>query len=110
MYTAFLICILAAFFALLIVFALRALVLLPVESENFLLLLSARGNGENLEQRCRTYLFLQGLGVLRRDLIIVDRGLTAEGRRLAEQLVRTYPQLQLGSWPLPETMLDGEDP
>lgn len=110
MHTAFLLCILAAFLTLLLVFVIRALVLLPVESGDFLLLLSARGDGEALEQRCRTYLFLQGLGVLRRDLIIIDRGLTPEGRRLAEQLVGTYPQLRLGSWPLPETMLDGEDP
>ena len=65
---------------------LRAVCLLPVTGKQLCMVLSARGDGESLEQQCRAYLLLRSFGLLRRPLVLVDAGLSEQGLRLAELL------------------------
>lgn len=60
--------------------------LLPLQAEDLIALLPARGNGAHLERSVRACLLLRRWGILRQDILIVDQGLTREGRSLALQL------------------------
>ena len=55
------------------------------------------GSGNGLEQRVRSLMWLRSCGLLRCRVILVDRGLDADGRRLAVQLVRRWPELEIWS-------------
>ncbi len=78
------VCALAAAGILLVIWALSAALLLPAREDCVLLL--ARGDAENLEQRVRSYRFLCDSGLLQTRLMIVDCGLTARGRETAARL------------------------
>ena len=64
----------------------RALMLLPLRSRHAVVVLPAAGDGAALEQEVRSCLLMRRWGLLRRPIVLVDRGLDAEGRRLARTL------------------------
>lgn len=90
------------------VWLLAALLLLPVRDEDTYMLLLAEGSGERLEQQCRAYLLLNGIGAIRRPLLIVDRSLTREGRLTASLLARDHAQIRLCTPEEFETILHTE--
>lgn len=51
----------------------------------------ARGEGEDLEQRLRGLMWLRGLGLLPGPVLVVDAGLSDEGRALARRLAARWP-------------------
>ena len=53
----------------------KALVLLPMRAKDAVILLPGRGNGGDLEQNVRACLLLRRWGVLRQQIVILDRGL-----------------------------------
>ena len=55
------------------------------------------GSGDGLEQRVRSLMWLRALGVLRCRVVLMDGGLDAEGRKLALQLARRWPELEIWS-------------
>lgn len=61
-------------------------VLLPLRGRGMYTVLYCTGDGEELETQVRAYLLLRGLGVLRLPLLLVDAGLTDEGRALTQKL------------------------
>ena len=56
-----------------------------------------RGEGENLEQAVRSFLWLRSLGLLTCPIVIADTGLSHEGRELALRLAARWPEVVL--WP-----------
>lgn len=69
--------------------------LLPIRAKNVWLVLVGRGSGETLEQDCRAYGMLKTAGALHRPLLLIDAGLNAEGRALAERLTTIDPAILL---------------
>ena len=55
------------------------------------------GEGEELEQLVRSFLWLRGLGLLRCPIIIADTGLSPAGWELALRLTARWPDVIL--WP-----------
>lgn len=53
------------------------------------------GNGDGLEQRVRSLMWLQNCGLLRCRPVLLDYGLDEEGRALAVRLAVRYPGLTL---------------
>lgn len=53
------------------------------------------GEGEGLEQRVRSLVWLQSCGLLRCRLVLADGGLDESGRALAVRLAGRYPCLTL---------------
>ena len=90
-----LLCALLAAALLVLLWLLCAQVLLPIRTKNTFVLLLARGDGAGLEQDCRAYLLLRNVGAIRRPLLLIDDGLTDEGRRLAEQLTELDSRILL---------------
>lgn len=67
------------------------------------IVVSAEGKGEELEQKLYALLWLQGLGLLRCPICILDEGLDEEGLKLANQLVKRLPEVTLWeSWGVPK--------
>ena len=56
-----------------------------------------RGEGDDLEQQVRSFLWLRGLGLLRCPILIADAGLTPAGWELALRLTARWPEVIL--WP-----------
>ncbi len=77
------------------VWLLAAFFLLPVRDNDTYMLLLAAGSGARLEQQCRAYLLLNGLGAIRRPLLLVDQSLTEEGRAAAKLLAQDHAQILL---------------
>lgn len=65
---------------------LRRRLLLPLRAEDAVLLLPARDGAENLEQRLRACRLLARWGLVEGAPVILDLGLSDEGRALAERL------------------------
>lgn len=84
MLTEIIVCALASAGIVLVIWALTAALLLPARAE--CLLLAARGDADDLEQRVRCYRFLCESGLLHARLIVVDCGLSPAGRVLATRL------------------------
>lgn len=61
------------------------------------LLHPGRGEGEDLEQTLRAFMWLRGLGLLDCPIIIADLGLTPKGWELALRLTARWPGVVL--WP-----------
>lgn len=76
------------------VWLLAALILLPVRDTSTYMVLLASGNGERLEQQCRAYLLLNGIGVIRRPMVIADDGLDGEGKAVAAFLAQDHAQIR----------------
>lgn len=51
----------------------------------------ASGEGEDLEQRLRALMWLRGLGLQSGRILLVDGGLSARGREVADCLTRRWP-------------------
>ncbi len=81
-----LLCALLAAILLVLSGGLWAWCLLPLKGRGLRVLLSASGDGKELEHQCRGYLFLLRLGCLQGPLLLVDQGLNDEGRKLAKKL------------------------
>lgn len=67
----------------------------PLPGTDILVLIPGIGDGEGLEQAVRSLMWLRSLGLLRCPVTIRDRGLTPEGRRLARELCRRWPAVEL---------------
>lgn len=67
----------------------------PIPGADIRALIPGEGDGEGLEQSVRALMWLRSLGLLRCPVYIQDRGLTPEGRRLARQLCRRWPAVEL---------------
>ena len=80
----------------------EALVLLPMRAKDAVILLPGRGNGGDLEQNVRACLLLRRWGVLRQQIVILDRGLDPEGLALAKRLTALDEHIRLRSG-TPET-------
>lgn len=85
--------------------------LLPLQPDGIRSVLCAVGDGGDLEQPCRAYLFLRRLGVFRQPLLLVDFGLNEEGRALAERLAGLDPSIRLcGAEALSEAVAPEAEP
>ena len=73
------------------------LLLRPLPGREAKIVLSGRGDGENLEQQVRSFLWLRGLGLLRCPIVIADAGLTPYGWELALHLAARWPEVVV--WP-----------
>lgn len=73
------------------------LMLRPLPGWESKIVLPGRGDGENLEQQVRSFLWLRGLGLVRCPVVIADIDLTREGRELALRLTARWPGVIL--WP-----------
>ncbi len=69
----------------------------PIPGGDLWLLIPGRGDGARLEQEVRGAMWLRGLGLLNCPVVIVDLGLTGQGRALAFQLLARWNSLVL--WP-----------
>ena len=70
-------------------------ILRPYEAFGTLAVVWGAGNGDGLEQRVRSLMWLQSCGLLRCRPMLVDHGLDEEGRVIAANLATRYPQLTL---------------
>ena len=73
------------------------LLLRPLPGREAKVVIPGRGEGEDLEQRVRSFLWLRGLGLLRCPIVIADVGLTPAGWELALRLTARWPEVIL--WP-----------
>ncbi len=70
-------------------------ILTPADGGKVCAVIPAKGGGEDLEQSVRGVLWLKGGGLLPGRVVIVDCGLDADGRALAEALLRQEPLLEV---------------
>lgn len=80
--------------------------LLPLRPAGLWSVFAATGDGADLEQTCYAWLFLRRFGVFRQRLILVDFGLSAEGRAIAEALTNLSPEICLSDPAGLETILN----
>ena len=73
------------------------LLLRPLPGREAKVVLPGRGEGENLEQLVRSFLWLRGMGLLRCPIVIADVGLTPAGWELASRITARWPEVAL--WP-----------
>lgn len=74
---------------------LLGMILLPAGSEESLSVIPAEGDGEELEQAVRGFLWLRGGGLLRGRILIVDCGLNSAGRAVAAALCLREPGVEI---------------
>ena len=67
----------------------------PVPGRNVQVVISGRGDGEELEQTLRALYWLRGMGLLRGGIVIETEELTSAGLALAAELTRRYPAAEL---------------
>ena len=67
----------------------------PMHSADLELVIRARGDGERMEQSLRSAVWLKSLGLFRCRVLLVDEGLTPQGRALARRLVGRWPWVSL---------------
>ena len=63
---------------------------LPFGGQDLQMILTVRGDAENLEQQLRALAWLQSSGLIRANLTLRDGGLSEAGRRLVQNLRNTY--------------------
>lgn len=90
-----LLCALGAAAVLVLCWLLLARLLLPMQTKQSFLVLPCRGDGDTMEQDCRAYLLLRSIGALQQPLLLVDSGLSEEGRRLAGLMTTLDPSIEL---------------
>ena len=73
------------------------LLLRPLPGREAKVVLPGRGEGEELEQLVRSFIWLRGMGLLRCPIVIADLGLTPAGWALASRLTARWPEVVL--WP-----------
>ena len=69
----------------------------PIPRRRVRALVIGRGDGEELEQSVRAYIWLRSLGLLSCPVVIADAGLSPRGRELALRLTLRRPGVAL--WP-----------
>ncbi|MEA4934521.1 MAG: hypothetical protein VB071_13205 [Lawsonibacter sp.] len=70
----------------------------PIPEQQARVLIPGRGEGENLEQTVRTFIWLRGLGLMNCPIVIADVDLTPDGWELALRLTVRWPDVVL--WPV----------
>ena len=70
----------------------------PIPARNVRLVITGRGEGEDLEQTVRGLMWLRGLGLLSCPVVIADVDLTPQGWELALRLTTRWPGVVL--WPV----------
>ncbi len=70
-----------------------ARVVFPCEGVS--VLLSAKGDGEDLQQKMYALMWLRGLGLLSCGIYLRDCGLTPEGKRLVEYIRTRWTMVEL---------------
>ena len=68
----------------------RFLLFAPPRRQDAVALVSARGNGEDLEARVRALSLMRSEQGIVGEILLVDCGLTEEGRTLCRHLARQY--------------------
>lgn len=101
---------LAAAGVALVLWCLLGLLLQPVFGRNMVTLCFARGDGRELEYRVRAYSWLREGRISGGRLALVDCGLTAHGRQVAELLCARYAWLDYCALAELSTYLDGVNP
>ena len=76
---------------------LMGLLLRPLPGWSARIVITGRGEGEELEQQLRSFLWLRGMGLLRCPVVIADVDLTPAGWELALRLAARWPEIAL--WP-----------
>ncbi len=71
--------------------------LLPDSAEDTWAVICGHGPGDGLEQRVRCLMNLRRRGLLRCRVVLAVGGLDADGQRLARNLARRWPELELWS-------------
>jgi len=87
-----------------LLWCLTGLILLPVFGAQMVTLCYARDDAPLLEQQVRAYGWLRDGKLSGGRLLIVDLGLTAHGRTLAEKLCRRYAWVSFYDGELPEQL------
>ncbi len=72
-------------------------VLAPDSAEDTWAVVRGIGSGDGLEQRVRSLMWLRSWGLLRCRVVLVDGGMDADGRQLALNLARRWPELEIWS-------------
>ena len=67
----------------------RALFFLPPVAHSAIILICARGDGEGVEQQVRTLLLLRSQYGIVGQILLVDCGLSEDGKRLCHTLARS---------------------
>ena len=73
------------------------LLLRPLPGREARVVLTGYGEGRELEQQVRSFIWLRSLGLLRCPIVIADVGLTPAGWELALRLTARWPEVIL--WP-----------
>ena len=71
----------------------------PTPAKGVRTLVQGVGDGENLEQTVRGLIWLRSLGLFSCSIEIVDGGLSAQGREIAERLSRRWPEISIQNPP-----------
>ena len=69
--------------------------LTPDSGDNTWTVVRGVGSGEGLEHQVRNLMWLRSLGLLRCQVILLDGPMDADGRKLALNLARRWPELEL---------------
>lgn len=69
----------------------------PIPRQRVWAVVSGRGDGSDLEQSVRAFIWLRSLGLLRCPVVIADVDLTARGWEVALRLTARWPDVAL--WP-----------
>ena len=83
---------------LLIMWCLTGLLLMPVFSEQMVTVYYVRGEGKRMESSVRGFSWFRDSGQEDGKLLLVDCGLTEEGRRSALALQNQYPWVEYCTW------------
>ena len=67
----------------------------PIAGPCARVVISGRGDGAELEQTVRGFIWLRSLGMLNCPIVIGDAGLTTEGRDIALRLASRWPDVTL---------------
>ena len=73
----------------------QALIFAPPRHQDAVVLVSARGNGEDLEAQVRALTLMCGEQHTVGEILLVDCGLTEEGKTLCRLLARQYRRVTL---------------
>ena len=73
--------------------------LCPIPAKGVRTLVQGVGDGETLEQTVRGLIWLRSLGLFSCSIEIVDGGLSAQGREIAERLSRRWPEISIQNPP-----------
>ena len=75
--------------------AVQALIFVPPRHQDAVVLVSARGDGEDLEAQVRALILMREDQRVVGEVLLVDCGLTEEGRTLCRLLSRQYRRVTL---------------